>query len=93
MVYNERGFSVGYNGTNCLLRAICETAVTPLDEHNGILGDIFQILLSPSSSMEENINEDYYIAEKFGANNKDCSFYNQLCPKSVFDYITTIFNH
>lgn len=67
--------------------------MTPLHEHNGVLGDIFQILLSPSMSMEENISGEYYNAEKIGANEKDCSVYRKMCPKSVFDYITTVLDH
>lgn len=83
----------GYNGTSCLLRAICESAEMPLYEHNGILGDIFHIILTPSSSTEENIEEHYYEAEKVGGKTQDCALYRNLCPKSVFDLITTVFNH
>lgn len=36
--------SYGYNGTSCLLRAICETAETPFHEYNGVFGNIFHIL-------------------------------------------------
>lgn len=34
----------GFNGSACLLRAICEVSAAPLDAHNGVLGSIFKIL-------------------------------------------------
>lgn len=34
----------GFNGSACLLRAICEVSASPLDTHNGVLGSIFKIL-------------------------------------------------
>lgn len=36
----------GYNGHECLLRAICEAADTPLGMDNGVLGDILHIVLT-----------------------------------------------
>lgn len=38
--------SAGYNGHDCLLRAICEAAIIPLGMHNGVLGDIMHIILT-----------------------------------------------
>lgn len=39
-------YSAGYNGHDCLLRAICEAAEIPLGLHNGVLGDIMHIILT-----------------------------------------------
>lgn len=36
----------GYNGHECLLRAVCEAADTPLGMDNGVLGDILHIILT-----------------------------------------------
>lgn len=36
---------LGLNGKRCILRAICEAAENPLHEHNGVVGDLIQILL------------------------------------------------
>lgn len=36
----------GYDGRECLLKAICETTQHPLEEHNGVLGDIVHILFT-----------------------------------------------
>lgn len=36
----------GFNGHDCLLRAICEAAEIPLGMHNGVLGDIMHIILT-----------------------------------------------
>lgn len=38
--------SAGFNGHDCLLRAICEAAEIPLGMHNGVLGDIMHIILT-----------------------------------------------
>lgn len=38
--------SAGFNGHDCLLRAICEAAEIPLGLHNGVLGDIMHIILT-----------------------------------------------
>lgn len=38
--------SAGYNGHNCLLRAICEASEIPLGLDNGVLGDIMHIIFT-----------------------------------------------
>lgn len=38
--------SMGLNGRACLLKAICEAAEHPLGIYNGVLGDIFHIILT-----------------------------------------------
>lgn len=34
----------GFNGEECLFRAICEAAEQPFGDHNGVLGDIVHII-------------------------------------------------
>lgn len=79
--------SAGYNGHDCLLRAICEAAEIPLGLHNGVLGDIIHVLFTPSSSAKENILYDFYDAEIHGTMNM-CKYYSSNCPESIFDWIS-----
>ncbi|EAT39491.1 AAEL008711-PA [Aedes aegypti] len=80
---------LGLNGKRCLFRAICETADNPLYEHNGILGDLIHILLTPSHSKDEKLPAEFYRAEKLGANH-DCGKYHKHCPKSLLDIISVL---
>ncbi|XP_047121942.1 uncharacterized protein LOC124805424 [Schistocerca piceifrons] len=43
---------LGVDGHSCLLRAICEAAETPL-LHDGLLGELAHLLLSPGNQEEE----------------------------------------
>ncbi|CAH2087605.1 unnamed protein product [Euphydryas editha] len=75
----------GYPGL-CLLRAICENASQFL--HNGVLGDLLHLVLTPSSSMSEDDIEDcYYEAEYWGLEGK-CDDYVYLCPSNPLDRIS-----
>lgn len=38
--------SMGYNGRECMLQAICETAAVPFTFSNGILGELFHIIMT-----------------------------------------------
>ncbi|XP_038222139.1 uncharacterized protein LOC119839771 [Zerene cesonia] len=81
----------GHSGRPCLLRAICENATSHF-LHNGILGDLLHLVLTPSSSMSEDDIEDcYYEAEYWGLENK-CQYYTEDCPTSPLDYISFILN-
>ncbi|XP_062558570.1 uncharacterized protein LOC134223438 [Armigeres subalbatus] len=80
---------LGLNGKRCILRAICETADNPLHVHNGILGDLIHILLTPSHSKDEQLPTEFYRAEKLGLGH-DCSKYRKHCPKSVLDMISVL---
>ncbi|XP_031621775.1 uncharacterized protein LOC116339847 [Contarinia nasturtii] len=79
--------SYGYNGTSCLLRTICETSETPFHEYNGVFGNIFHILFTPSSSKAENIKSTYYEAEYHGRI-QDCQQYIDACNVSFLDLIS-----
>ncbi|XP_065079649.1 uncharacterized protein LOC135702507 [Ochlerotatus camptorhynchus] len=80
---------LGFNGKRCILRAICEASDTPLCEHNGVLGDLIHILLTPSHSKDEHLPPEFYRAEKMG-HKHDCSRYWRHCPKSLLDVISVL---
>ncbi|XP_063697442.1 uncharacterized protein LOC134828396 [Culicoides brevitarsis] len=82
----------GLKGHECLLRAICEHVDSSFSKHNGFLGDIAHILLSPHTSKKEPNMEDYYIAEIRGES-YDCSIYAQLCPINILDFISKVAFH
>ncbi|CAH0718165.1 unnamed protein product, partial [Brenthis ino] len=75
----------GYPGRPCLLRAICENSSQFL--HNGVLGDLLHLVLTPSSSLEEEIEDCYYEAEYWGLEGK-CDYYKHSCPKNPIDSIS-----
>ncbi|XP_055326698.1 uncharacterized protein LOC129580375 [Sitodiplosis mosellana] len=79
--------SYGYNGTSCLLRTICETSETPFYENNGVFGNIFHILFTPSSSKAENIESIYYEAEYHGQL-QECQRYVEECKISFLDLVS-----
>ncbi|XP_018019229.1 uncharacterized protein LOC108675711 [Hyalella azteca] len=84
----------GYPGHACLLRTVCEVAEAPL--HYGIMGDFFNLLLtpsvaslsSPSSDME--FLKDYLVAEEVGRDSGDCRRSYADCPSSVFEIIPLV---
>ncbi|GAB0088584.1 hypothetical protein DMENIID0001_030410 [Sergentomyia squamirostris] len=78
---------LGLNGTGCLLRAICEVSESPLDDGNGLHGDLLQIILTPSSSIDENLPKAFQEAEIKGRM-QNCDDYINNCPKSVLDMIS-----
>ncbi|XP_031371215.1 uncharacterized protein LOC116186864 [Apis dorsata] len=69
--------SFGYSGENCLQKMICEVANFPLT-NNGVLGDVLQILFTPSSSQDENLPSGITEAEYA----KDCNNRYKKCPQS-----------
>ncbi|KAL9707967.1 hypothetical protein quinque_011485 [Culex quinquefasciatus] len=79
----------GFNGKKCLLRLICEASEIPVHEHNGILGDLFHIVLSPSTSKDENLPPEFYKAERFGVQGH-CHKYRKHCQENVFDLFSVI---
>uniref|UniRef100_A0A1Y9J095 Uncharacterized protein n=1 Tax=Anopheles quadriannulatus TaxID=34691 RepID=A0A1Y9J095_ANOQN len=79
-----------YHGKKCLKRMICEAALHPFSEANGVVGDIMQILLSPSTSMDELLPKEYLIAEVAGQNGS-CDEYRQDCPKDPLEIVSVLF--
>ncbi|XP_046432190.1 uncharacterized protein LOC124185445 [Neodiprion fabricii] len=77
--------SAGFPGRDCLLRSICETSEWPI-RHNGILGDVMHVILTPSSSQKEDLPEEFAEAERIGMNGT-CSKSYPLCPVGLFDLV------
>ncbi|XP_055843789.1 uncharacterized protein LOC129910433, partial [Episyrphus balteatus] len=71
----------GLNGSDCLLRTICEVAESSIYESNGVLGSILHVLFMPTSSENENIPQALYKAEELGFKH-NCSSYEHGCPES-----------
>ncbi|XP_043259041.1 uncharacterized protein LOC122401147 [Colletes gigas] len=80
--------SFGYSGESCLLKMICEVANYPLS-NNGVLGDILQILFTPSSSQNEGLPSMITEAEY----KEDCDNYYEKCPQSPLALISKNLNH
>ncbi|XP_065170128.1 uncharacterized protein [Atheta coriaria] len=78
----------GYSGKECLLRAICEASEHSM-ENGGVLADIIHIILTPSTSKSESLN-DYESAEMYGKLHKHCKRYKKKCPFSVLNLISRI---
>ncbi|XP_014272031.1 uncharacterized protein [Halyomorpha halys] len=86
--------SLSLGGRDCLLRSICEAAYTPLG-HNGVLGEILHIILTPSSTVNEitDDSEDYTKAEETGRSSTThdyCSKKFSNCTLSLLDIISKI---
>lgn len=79
--------SFGYSGENCLRKMICEVANFPLT-NNGVLGDVLQILFTPSSSQDENLPSEITEAEYA----KDCNNRYKKCPQSPLALIRCTYN-
>lgn len=79
----------GFSGNSCLLRMICEISKDPIADHNGLYGDIFHIIFTPSSSVNETISRRYYDAEVAGKRG-GCQEYYAICPHTFLDWITDV---
>ncbi|XP_064087343.1 uncharacterized protein LOC135201999 [Macrobrachium nipponense] len=80
--------SVGIDGKACLLRAICEMFVAPLD-HHGLVGEIMEVFFSPSRRHgNDERMEEYTEAELRGKNSRECKQYHKACPYSFFEPTT-----
>nr|CAH7741679.1 unnamed protein product [Callosobruchus chinensis] len=75
----------GYPGKECLRRIICEAAQIPT-KSMGVVGDIAHILLTPSSSKKEQL-EEYVQAEEAGLNSK-CKLYHEDCQYSILNILS-----
>ncbi|KAJ6623920.1 hypothetical protein Bhyg_16363 [Pseudolycoriella hygida] len=85
-VMENKLVSYGFS-KDCLLRAICEVALVEYGYNNGIFGDIFHILFTPTSSQDDEIDLKYYVAE-YNGNAGKCKMYETECPKSILDFFT-----
>uniref|UniRef100_A0A182P8Y0 Uncharacterized protein n=1 Tax=Anopheles epiroticus TaxID=199890 RepID=A0A182P8Y0_9DIPT len=77
----------GYDGKKCILRMICELAKRPVDAANGIVGDLLQLLFTPSASYYEGLPWEFYRAEENGKH-ENCTRYISCCPKDPLDAIS-----
>lgn len=79
----------GRNGHECMLRAICEVAETPVN-HNGIIGELMQIFFTPGDF--EPLDSDYRIARKAGFHHVNCEKLYPDCPigHGILDSISLI---
>ncbi|XP_050087285.1 uncharacterized protein LOC126572204 [Anopheles aquasalis] len=77
------------NGRSCLLRTICEVAETPL-RHNGLVGALFDVVFTPYET--DQLDKDYLMAKKYGANGVDCMRVYSDCPlgHGLLDTISAI---
>ncbi|XP_022216353.1 uncharacterized protein LOC111070248 [Drosophila obscura] len=86
--------NAGLPGRSCLLRLICEHAALPLNHESGLLGEMLDIILTPSSSRDElahSSNRDYHASERFGRRGGDCeAFYARECQKTPMDLISML---
>ncbi|XP_067203007.1 uncharacterized protein [Linepithema humile] len=85
----------GFGGKECLLRAICEVAYVPFDVHHGLLGQLVQTFLRPSSTREEYDeygDREYRAAERLGeqVEGENCHALYPECRRSVLDVFSTL---
>ncbi|XP_072764585.1 uncharacterized protein [Anoplolepis gracilipes] len=85
----------GFGGKECLLRAICEVAYVPFDIHHGLLGQLVQTFLRPSSTQEEYDeygDREYRAAEQLGeqVEGENCHTLYPECHRSVLDVFSTL---
>ncbi|CAH2049134.1 unnamed protein product, partial [Iphiclides podalirius] len=81
----------GYAGRACLLRAICE-GTTSHFWHNGVLGDVLHLILTPSASISEDDVEDFYYEAEYYGLEENCYRYIDHCPNSPLELITMHIN-
>ncbi|XP_043288620.1 uncharacterized protein [Venturia canescens] len=82
----------GSRGKACVLRAVCESAESPLGE--GVLSEILHVFLTPSTTSEEYEiygDREYDAAEKIGRHSSGdaCQIVYHECPYSPLNYFTT----
>ncbi|KAL6255350.1 uncharacterized protein LOC105429826 [Pogonomyrmex barbatus] len=75
--------SLGYPGQDCLLKIICEAEKYSLNK-NGVLGDILQVIFTPSMSMSENLPDEIIEAEY----EQHCDQHYNKCPMNPLDLIS-----
>lgn len=86
----------GFGGKECLLRAICEVAYVPFDVHHGLLGELVQTFLKPSSTQEEYDeygDREYRAAEQLGEQaeeGENCHTLYPECHRSVLDVFSAL---
>ncbi|KAH0951648.1 hypothetical protein HN011_011229 [Eciton burchellii] len=82
-VFMSKMESLGYPGLDCLLKTICDVARFSLRE-NGVLGDILQIVFTPSMSRNENLPSQITEAEQ----EQNCNQRYKRCSVNLLDLIS-----
>ncbi|XP_077290261.1 HDC15381 [Arctopsyche grandis] len=83
---------MGINGTQCMLRTICEASEAPI-HHDGYFGELLHHILSPRyDEFSDNSLIDYGAARKAGENFYDCKRLYPHCPNGhgLFDLISVL---
>ncbi|XP_052890064.1 uncharacterized protein LOC128298354 [Anopheles moucheti] len=80
----------GFAGKRCILRMICDLAETPLHHENGVLGDVLQLIFTPSLSRDEKLPSEFARAEELGREERNCSKYRGHCPTNPIDLVTVV---
>uniref|UniRef100_A0AAG5CU71 Uncharacterized protein n=1 Tax=Anopheles atroparvus TaxID=41427 RepID=A0AAG5CU71_ANOAO len=80
----------GFAGKRCILRMICVLAEAPLDHENGVLGDLLQLIFTPSMSRDESLPSEFYRAEELGRNQRNCTKYRAHCPLNPIDLVSFV---
>ncbi|PSN41153.1 hypothetical protein C0J52_05212 [Blattella germanica] len=85
--------SIGVDGRACILRTICEAAEATL-KHNGIVGELLHVLLTPSSTSEPLSaygDSEYHAAERLGSKVSDsCHLLYSECTFGILDFVSEI---
>ncbi|XP_059490288.1 uncharacterized protein LOC132205325 [Neocloeon triangulifer] len=81
----------GLPGRTCLQRMVCEAAKHPVD-HDGVIGKIFQIALTPSrGNLEEKVHSKYHEAEARGRRGDDCrTLFGSECPMDILGLVSEV---
>ncbi|XP_053672671.1 uncharacterized protein LOC128722991 [Anopheles nili] len=80
----------GFAGKRCILRMICEVAKTPLQHENGVLGDLLQLIFTPSLSEDEDLPGEFMRAEQLGREQGKCTKYRPHCPLNPIDLVSIV---
>ncbi|XP_035900852.1 uncharacterized protein LOC118507022 [Anopheles stephensi] len=80
----------GFAGKRCILRMICDLADAPLHHENGVLGDVLQLIFTPSLSEDENLPSEFGRAEELGREHNNCTKYRAHCPANPIDLVTIV---
>ncbi|KAG8311828.1 hypothetical protein J6590_035912 [Homalodisca vitripennis] len=70
----------------CLLRSVCESSAAPF-VHSGLIGELFQTILTPYDPKEDS---DYSAAWRAGQEGEDCFSRYSQCPhgQTVLDHVS-----
>ncbi|CAO1405900.1 unnamed protein product [Diamesa tonsa] len=82
------------NGKHCVLKAICDSAQIPFTHESGLLGELFHIIFTPSTSNSYNSitsQNEYLLAEIYGKEAKPCEKIYSLCKQSILDIFTNVY--